>query len=98
MTTSVETTVRKIIEEQLNFAAHGYEFGPDDCLWDMGMTSLTCLGLMLNIEDALSIELPESALKESTFNSLNSIVAAVEGVRTSTNRESRAEESVSTPN
>jgi acyl carrier protein len=95
---SVDATVRKIIEEQLNFAVHGYEFGPDDCLWDLGMTSLTCLGLMLNLEDALGIELPESSLKESTFNSLSSIVAAVEGVRKSTTRESSAEESVSAKN
>lgn len=94
---SIEGTVRRIIEQQLNFAVHGYEFGPDDCLWDMGMTSLTCLGLMLNIEDTLGIELPETSLKESTFRSLNSIVSAVESVRSSM-RESLAGESVSVQN
>lgn len=77
---SIEGTVRQVIEEQLNFAIHGSQLGPDDSLWDMGMTSLTCLGLMLNIEDAFGIELPEALLKESTFFSINSIVAAVGGI------------------
>jgi acyl carrier protein len=79
--TSVTDTVRQIVEQQLNFAVHGYEFGPDDDLWTMGMTSLTCLGLMLTIEDTFDIELPEESLKESTFRSVNTITAAVEGVR-----------------
>jgi acyl carrier protein len=78
---SIEDTVRQVIKDQLNFTVNGCELGPDDNLWDMGMTSLTCLGLMLNTEDAFGIELPESLLKESTFRSVSSIVAAVEGVR-----------------
>jgi acyl carrier protein len=81
---SVMDTIRRIIEQQLNFAVHGYEFGPDDDLWDMGMTSLTCLGLMLNIEDTFDIELPEESLKESTFRSVNTITAAIERVRNGT--------------
>jgi acyl carrier protein len=80
---SIEETVRKVINEQLNFSRDGSELALDDSLWDMGMTSLTCLGLMLNIEDAFDIELPEAALTESTFFSISSIVAAVEGVRNS---------------
>jgi acyl carrier protein len=78
---SVEETVRKVVEEQLHFTVNGSELGAHDNLWDMGMTSLTCLGLMLNTEDAFGIELPEALLKESTFSSISSIVAAVEGVR-----------------
>jgi acyl carrier protein len=78
---SVMDTVRGIVDQQLNFSVQGYEWSPDDDLWDLGMTSLTCLGLMLSIEDAFDIELPEQLLKESTFRSVNAITAAVEGVR-----------------
>lgn len=78
---SIMDTVRCIIDQQLNLAVHGYEWGPDDDLWDLGMTSLTCLGLMLTIEDTFEIELPEALLKESTFRSANAITTAVEGVR-----------------
>ncbi|MEC3974235.1 phosphopantetheine-binding protein [Amycolatopsis sp. H20-H5] len=81
--TAIEDAVRKVIEQQLNLAVHGHDLGPEDCLWDMGMTSVTCLGLMLNLEDTLDVELPESLLKESTFRSLSSIVAAVESARVS---------------
>jgi acyl carrier protein len=76
---STVDTVRRLIDQQLNFAVHGLELRLDDNLWDLGMTSLTCLGLMLSIEDSFGIELPEEVLKEATFRSVNSIVAAVEG-------------------
>jgi enterochelin esterase-like enzyme/acyl carrier protein len=78
---SVEEIVRQVVNEQLNLAIHGPEIGFDDSLRDLGMTSLTCLGLMLNIEDVFGIELPEALLKESTFSSISSIVAAVDDVR-----------------
>jgi acyl carrier protein len=79
--TSTEDTVRQLVERQLNLAVHGYQLGPDDSLWDMGMTSLTCLGLLLSIEDSFHVELPEELLQESTFRSLSTIVDAVESVR-----------------
>jgi acyl carrier protein len=78
---SIEAIVRRVIKEQLSFAVDGSELSPDDNLWERGMTSLTCLGLMLNTEDAFGIEFPETLLKEATFRSISSIVAAVEGVR-----------------
>ncbi|MCK2215441.1 phosphopantetheine-binding protein [Actinomadura sp. ATCC 31491] len=74
-------TVRRIVDEQLNVTVHGYDLGPDDDLWALGMTSLTCMGLMLSIEDAFGVELPEDALKESTFRSLTSITAVVAEAR-----------------
>ncbi|MEV0260068.1 phosphopantetheine-binding protein [Streptomyces sp. NPDC050617] len=70
--------VRKLIDQQLNFAAHDVELKDDDNLWDLGMTSLTCLGLMLSIEESFGIELPEEVLKESTFRTVESITAAVD--------------------
>jgi acyl carrier protein len=81
--TTIEDTVREVIREQLDVASHGSELGPDDDLWKMGMTSLTCLGLMLNTEDVFGIQLPDALLTESTFRSVRSIVAAVEAARTS---------------
>src|SRR5688572_16272607 len=71
-------TVRHIIDKQLNFAVHGYQLSPDDDLWALGMTSLTCVGLMLALENTFEIELPEELLNESTFRSVNAIAGAVE--------------------
>ncbi|GAA2682754.1 MULTISPECIES: phosphopantetheine-binding protein [Actinosynnema] len=76
---STVEVVRALVDKQLNFAVHGFELKHDDDLWNLGMTSLTCLGLMLGIEDAFDVELPESLLKEDTFRSVDSITAAVDG-------------------
>lgn len=78
---SVADTVRRLVMKQLNLKGSGHEPRPDEDLWRWGMTSLTCLGLMLSIEDTFEIELPEDALQQSTFRSINSISAAVESSR-----------------
>ncbi|WP_212846520.1 phosphopantetheine-binding protein [Actinoplanes ianthinogenes] len=67
--------------KQLNLNGYSQDLRPDDDLWNLGMTSLTCLGLMLSIEDTFEIELPDEALKEATFRSINTISAAVESSR-----------------
>ena len=84
MTTSQYSTidtVRRLVDQQLNLTAHGYELAPDDDLWHLGMTSLTCLGLMLAIEDTVGVEFPEDALKESTFRTVNMITEAIDAAR-----------------
>jgi acyl carrier protein len=74
-------TVRDIVDAQLHITAHGFELDHDADLWQLGLTSLTCLGLMLSIEDAFGIELPEEALKESTFRTISTITAAIASAR-----------------
>lgn len=80
MTTSLDSIVdgvRDIVGEQLGFAVRDYEVAPDDNLWDLGMTSLNCVGLMLAIEDTFDVELPENRLNEDTFRTMTTIAAAV---------------------
>lgn len=76
---SLSDIVKKLVGEQLNFGSR--ELNPDDDLWNLGMTSLTCMGLMLNLEDALDVELPEELLQHETFRSVNTIVAAIGGAQ-----------------
>jgi acyl carrier protein len=78
--------LRALVVQQLNLSAHGNQPGLEDNLWDLGMTSLTCLGLLLSVEDTFRVELPEDALKESTFRTLTTISAAVEAARMSAAR------------
>ena len=73
--------VRALVVQQLNLSARGDQPDPGDNLWDLGMTSLTCLGLLLSVEDAFGVELPEDALKEPTFRTLTSISAVIEEAR-----------------
>jgi acyl carrier protein len=78
---SVVDTVRRLVAERLNLNGFGHELRPDEDLWCLGMTSLTCLGLMLSIEDTFEIELPEEALQDSTFRSIDAISAVVNSSR-----------------
>ena len=84
MTTSEASTmdtVRQLVEQQLNITAHGHRLEPDDDLWRLGMTSLTCLGLMLAVEDTLGVSFPDDALQEETFRTVATISEVVDRVR-----------------
>lgn len=73
--------VLDIVDKQLKFTEHGYALGPQDSLWDLGMTSLNTVGLMLAVEDAFAIEFPDELLNERSFHSVASIAKAIESVR-----------------
>jgi acyl carrier protein len=75
----IRDTVTGLIERQLRL--NGRALSPDDNLWNLGMTSLTCMGLMLEIEDTLGVELPADRLNHDTFASVNGIIAAVESAQ-----------------
>jgi acyl carrier protein len=81
MTENTVGAIRALVVRQLNLQPLGDRPGPEDDLWALGMTSLTCLGLLLSVEDAFGVQLPEDALKESTFRTLTTISAAVEAAR-----------------
>jgi acyl carrier protein len=71
-------TVRTLVVQHLNLSPSDGRPAEDEDLWDLGMTSLSCLGLMLAIEDEFEVELPEDALKEATFRNLVTISVAVD--------------------
>jgi acyl carrier protein len=76
---SAQDIVTTLVQKQLNFGSRS--LNPDDDLWNLGMTSLTCMGLMLEIEDTFGVELPVERLNHGTFASVNGIVAAVESAQ-----------------
>lgn len=75
----VRDIVTRLTEKQLHLGDR--ELGPEDDLWNLGMTSLTCMGLMLEIEDTFGIDLPADRLNHETFASVNGIVAAVDSAQ-----------------
>jgi acyl carrier protein len=75
----IRTIVTRLVEKQLNFG--GRVLNPDDNLWNLGLNSLSCMGLMLEIEDAFGVELPEERLHHATFTCVDSIVATVESAQ-----------------
>jgi acyl carrier protein len=49
----------------------------DDDLYEVGLTSLTSVNIMLAIEDEFDIEFPDSRLRRQTFDSIQSLVDVV---------------------
>lgn len=50
----------------------------DADLYDVGLTSLTTVNIMLAIEDEFDIEFPDSKLNRQTFQSIETLVELVE--------------------
>jgi len=67
-------------------AAHGQmEVDPREVddqadLYELGLTSLASVNVMLALEDAFDVEFPEEVVKKSTFASVRNIEQVVEGL------------------
>ena len=67
-------------------AAHGrMEIDPQEVdshadLYELGMTSLASVNVMLALEDVFGVEFPEEVVKKSTFASVRNIERVVEGL------------------
>jgi acyl carrier protein len=67
-------------------AAHGsMEVDPREVddqadLYELGLTSLSSVNVMLALEDAFDVEFPEEVVKKSTFASVRNIEQVVEGL------------------
>jgi len=72
--------IRTVVEEQLGDLRPERGIGLDDDLWDLGMTSVNSVGVMLAVEDVLGIEFPEEALSRETFSSVRRIGEVVSGL------------------
>jgi acyl carrier protein len=49
-------------------------------LYELGLTSLASVNVMLALEDAFGVEFPEEVVKKSTFASVRNIEQVVEGL------------------
>ena len=67
-------------------AAHGQmEVDPREVddqadLYELGLTSLASVNVMLALEDVFGVEFPEEVVKKSTFASVRNIERVVEGL------------------
>ncbi|MGB3609541.1 MAG: acyl carrier protein [Cellvibrio sp.] len=70
--------VREILAKHSRLDVDINSLKEDDDLYDLGLTSLTTVNIMLAIEDAFDIEFPDSKLNRKTFNSIESLVEVIE--------------------
>lgn len=75
---SVDAAIRQLLDEhaQLPLDAHTIDGNAD--LFEAGMTSHATVNVMLALEDTFDVEFPDSMLRQSTFESVNAIRAALD--------------------
>ena len=77
-------SIRLIAAQHASLTVPVEQLADGDDLYAHGLSSLATVELMLAIEDAYDIELPERLLVRSTFESVASIIEAVTGILAST--------------
>ena len=69
--------IRQVIAEHARLAVDIGTLGDQDDLFGAGMSSHASVNVMLALEEAFDVEFPDSMLRKSTFQSVQSIDAAV---------------------
>ena len=73
-----EEAVRSILSEHSKLSVELSTLQVDSDLYKAGLTSLTTVNVMLAIEDHFDVEFDDSMLARSTFQSVGTLVDAVE--------------------
>jgi acyl carrier protein len=73
-----EDEIRQLLSVNAQLAVDAHQLAADSDLFLAGLSSQSSVALMLAIEEAFEIEFPDEMLTRSTFQSIASILAAVE--------------------
>lgn len=72
-----EATIAAVVQKLLHDHSIERSFHPDDNLRDVGLTSLDMAGLVLAVEAAFDIMIPERDITPANFRSVATITAVV---------------------
>jgi acyl carrier protein len=81
---TMDETIKGILAEHGRLSCDATRLADDDDLYRVGLTSHGTVNVMLALEDAFDIEVPDHMLRKSTFQSVASIRAAVTELTSST--------------
>lgn len=70
--------IRDILTEHGRLSSVVSDIANDSDLYEVGLTSLVTVNLLLAIEDHFDIEFPDEFLSRRTFQSIDTLAAAVE--------------------
>jgi acyl carrier protein len=73
----MDEAIRSILAEHGRLSVDTSDLREDDDLYRIGLTSHGTVNVMLAIEDEFEIEIPDTLMRKSTFQSIASIRAAV---------------------
>lgn len=73
MKVSIREQITRLVQGVLAKRLGRVDVAPEANLTDLGVTSLDMVGLMLAIEDAFEIEIPQRRMTPANFRSVNAI-------------------------
>ena len=81
MNVDTNTEIRRVLREHARLPVDVDTLADDADLFAAGMTSHASVSLMLALEDAFDIEFPDRMLTRGVFESVASIAAAIDELR-----------------
>jgi acyl carrier protein len=69
--------IRDVIAQHGRLPVGVDSIGPDDDLYEAGMTSHASVTVMLALEEAFDVEFPDAMLSRGTFSSVQAIATAL---------------------
>lgn len=76
----MEEQIRAVIKEFGRMPVDAFALNILDDLYRAGLTSHASVNVMLALEDAFDIEFPDALLRKSTFESIDAINVAINGL------------------
>lgn len=70
--------IRDLLAQHGKLSVDASTLSDDDDLYEVGLTSLTTVNLMLAIEDTFDVEFEDSMLSRKTFQSVGALCDALE--------------------
>lgn len=80
-TSGVGAQIRQILSDHARLPVDAATLSDRDNLYDAGMTSHASVNVMLALEEAFDVEIPDSMLTRSVFASINNIQIAISQLR-----------------
>jgi acyl carrier protein len=74
---TITDSIREVLNSSARLAVDSTTLSDDDNLYQQGLTSHAVVNVLLGLEDAFDIELPDSLLRRDTFESVTSLRQAL---------------------
>lgn len=76
----MDETIKAILADQGRLSCDATVLGDNDDLYRVGLTSHGTVNVMLALEDAFDVEVPDDLMRKSTFQSIAAIRAMIESL------------------
>ena len=79
---AIEAAIRRLLQEAGKLAVDPRRIKDADDLYELGLSSLATVGLMISIEAEFDIEIPDALLTRDNFRSIGALTRMVQALAT----------------